>query len=76
MSEKQEKIRRPGKTQRDQKSGAHARRIMNQQKRADWYKDQSHNNNNFPVESCNGKRNRYRVTGKGGASIILKKGSK
>jgi Ni,Fe-hydrogenase I small subunit len=50
------KIMRPGKTNKDHKSGAHAQRLVNQQIRADYYKDGC--KGPWPYYTCNGKRNR------------------
>lgn len=47
---------RPGKTQRDKASGAHARCIANKAARAAW--QQSSNKEKFPWNTCNGKRNK------------------
>ena len=49
-------IYRPGKTQRDHSSGAHARCIANKATRAAW--QESSNKEKFPYHTCNGKRNR------------------
>lgn len=77
MSEKEPKIMRPGKTRRDHMSGAHARRFANRAQR-DAYVRRAANeallsNTLFPFHVCNGKKNRYQVTGKNNKTIVLKK---
>ena len=70
-----EKRARVGKTKREHASGVHGNRFKNREKRVVWQKNIDPRNpgsNPFPVESCNGKKNRYRVTGKKGKSVILK----
>lgn len=63
-----------GKTQKDHESGAWANRFRNQEMRESWMNlpQGQRTNSNFPYEACNGKKNRFRVTGKGGASLILR----
>jgi len=52
-------IARPGKTRRDKESGAWARRVQNQQLRADWqHEGKGRSLNNFPYHVCNGKKNK------------------
>jgi hypothetical protein len=63
---------RIGKTEKERKSGVHGNRFANRAKRVAWGKDNNATNSGFPRDACNGKRNRYRVTGKDGASIVLK----
>lgn len=53
------KVMRPGKTLRDRRSGATERRLRNRDARISWQHDHRADNKNFPVEACNGKRNRY-----------------
>jgi hypothetical protein len=53
MTEYQEM--RVGKTQRDKQSGAWHNRFENRSKRLSWEKGES---KVFPVETCNGKKNR------------------
>jgi hypothetical protein len=65
--------KRFGKTKKDKASGAHARRLDNQQARANW-SNRSNNdrsNANFPTMTCNGKKNRHRYTGKGNQTVII-----
>lgn len=55
---------RPGKTERDHKSGNWMQNKHNKQARADW-RNQSQakrdaNYPNFPALTCNGKRNRQK----------------
>ncbi len=74
---KKEKDLRPrkGKTQKDVESGAKQRNHENKQARVAW-QEQCRGNKlreqSFPITSCNGKKNRHRVTGKGNTTIILK----
>jgi len=56
---KMTKIRHPGKTKRDHKSGAHARCILNKQIRANWQNDNHRPPFSTIAYTCNGKRNRY-----------------
>lgn len=51
-------VYRPGKTERDHKSGAHQRCISNKQERADWQNDTKATIQSFPWKTCNGKRNK------------------
>lgn len=56
---------RIGKTNRDRMGEAHRRSRENKAKRAAWRNGHDGMNSRevpFPYESCNGKRNRYRVT--------------
>jgi hypothetical protein len=61
MSEKTRKIMRPGKTAKDARSGAARRNEENKSKRRDWEneRDSRGNPTPFPLETCNGKKNRY-----------------
>lgn len=54
-------VARPGKTAQDKASGAVARRLANRAKRDAWRRqhNQVRDNKNFPVETCNGKKNRF-----------------
>lgn len=66
-------IYRPGKTRRDHVSGAHTRNRENKLNRVAWQdlkREGKRSQNNFPYSSCNGKRNRSRITGKGGKQIV------
>jgi len=69
---------RVGKTNRDKASGAHARRYTNRQVREDWRNAVRNASDTraasgvpFPYGTCNGKKNRSRVTGIGGSSVSL-----
>lgn len=62
-------IQRLGKTRKDRESGARERNWANKQARASWMGNKR--SDAFPRMSCNGKKNRYRVTGKGGSEQIL-----
>lgn len=79
MREKTERevtiIMRKGKTQRDLKSGAKGRNASNKEARNAYCQDTKVSNTNFPWHACNGKKNRYRVTGKHGVSIFLRDNS-
>lgn len=68
----QNKQFRKGKTQKDHKSGAHARRVVNQDVRNAWCNDPKRTQASFPYEVCNGKRFPTRRTGKGGNPVITK----
>lgn len=60
---------RTGKTKRDRENKATERRLANQAARREWQNDNRSTNANFPYDSCNGKKNRYHVTGKGGGHV-------
>lgn len=62
---------RVGKTARDAANGAARRNYENKQSRASWMNDSKRTAANFPYNSCNGKRNRTVVTGKGNERITL-----
>lgn len=63
-----------GKTAKERASGVHANRFNNRVRRAAWQHSQHSPGptDPFPVTACNGKRNRHRVTGKGGETVYLK----
>lgn len=64
---------RRGKTARDRARGEAQRRAGNRAARVQWQHDSSGNKNaRFPAETCNGKKNRYQVTGKGNQTVRLK----
>lgn len=69
---------RVGKTAKDRASGAMRRNQDNKDSRASWCNDGKRSINNFPYNSCNGKKNRTVVTGKGNERITIsyKAGSK
>ena len=52
------KVTRPGMTEKDRKSGAFERRLRNRDLRVAWQHDPKADNRFFPVQACNGKRNR------------------
>lgn len=60
---------RNGKTAKDRANKATERRLANQAARREWQNDNRSTNANFPYDSCNGKKNRYVVTGKGGQPV-------
>lgn len=62
---------RLGKTRREHQSGVHQNRFNNRAARVAW-QNTTDKNPVFPHSACNGKRNRYRITGKEGKTIILK----
>ena len=66
---KEKRIRR-GKTAKDHANGQKHKNAQNKDSRAAWQNDTK--GSSFPVASCNGKRNRYQVTGKGGETVYLK----
>ena len=51
---------RVGKTEKDRQNGAHATALTNREQRVDWHNSTSPRptNLNFPVATCNGKKNR------------------
>jgi hypothetical protein len=65
---------RKGKTKVDRERGAGAKRAMNNDMRASWRNmgEKSRSHANFPWSACNGKKNRYQVTGKGGETVYLR----
>ncbi|MNK09884.1 hypothetical protein D3C87_278700 [compost metagenome] len=65
--------RRPrwGKTAKDRASGALARNTSNKDTRAGWMNDSKRSASTFPYSTCNGKRNRTVITGKGNSEIRL-----
>lgn len=65
---------RKGKTRKDAANGARAKNQQNRDTRAMWQGDSKRAVANFPWSSCNGKRNRYQVTGKGGQTVYLRTG--
>jgi hypothetical protein len=64
---------RIGKTAKDKKTGSHARRIENNEQRAEWSRlsNTEQDRTRFPVHTCNGKKNRTRITGKKGKQKVL-----
>lgn len=73
MEVKDENHPRPrvGKTAKDKASGAAARNASNKVTRASWMNDSKRSAANFPYNTCNGKRNRTVITGKGNEQIRL-----
>lgn len=69
---------RVGKTLKDRLANAQRRNADNKASRAQWQGDNRASVSNFPFNSCNGKRNRTVVTGKGNERITIsyKAGSK
>lgn len=67
------KTYREGKTKRDARSHAKQRNVSNKQLRASWNNEMTlkRSQNTFPFRSCNGKRNRSVITGKGGKQLVL-----
>ena len=64
----------PGKTAKDRANGARQKNLQNKQMRADYQnsiKSDGSHSMSFPWASCNGKRNRYQVTGPKGQTIYL-----
>lgn len=66
-------IKHPGKTQRDVKSGAAQRNHGNKLARAAWNNEMNtrRSQSTFPWHTCNGKRNRFEYTGKGGKRMVV-----
>lgn len=64
---------RKGKTAKDRESGAKQRNADNKRMRADWRNsmDARGKTDPFPRSTCNGKRNRFVVTGKGNKAVYL-----
>lgn len=60
------KVRR-GKTKKDLLSGASERCISNRRRRDTWCVE----GGVFPREVCNGKKNRHRITGRGGSTVFI-----
>lgn len=81
MREKTERdiavVMRPGKTRRDMLSGAKARNAANKAARNEYCQDSKMmaTNAHFPFYACNGRKNRYRVTGKDGVTLFLRDNS-
>ena len=65
-----EKRVRKGKTAKDHINGQKQKNQQNKDSRASWQNDSK--GTSFPAASCNGKRNRYQVTGPKGETIFLK----
>lgn len=63
---------RIGKTRKDRANGAAAKNQQNKDMRVSWQGDSKRDGKNFPYSACNGKRNRYQVTGKGNQTVYLK----
>lgn len=63
---------RVGKTKRDIENGQKRKNQENKDSRAMWQKDSKRTAQNFPSAACNGKRNRYQVTGPKGETVFLK----
>lgn len=69
---------RKGKTQKDLNSGSTARNQQNKREREAWFQAQgmlpsTMRGKNFPVTTCNGKKNHHRYTGKGNITVICGK---
>ncbi len=62
---------RTGKTARDRANGALQRSADNKRARMDWDTDHRATNATFPRLSCNGKKNRSRVTAKGNKTVMV-----
>ena len=57
---------RVGKTKKDRNSGAKARNYNNKMVRATWCKE----GGDFPISTCNGKKNVFMFTGKKGIPVF------
>lgn len=79
MREKTERditvVMRPGKTRRDMLSGAKGRNAANKAARNAYCQDSKATHTSFPFYACNGRKNRYRVTGKDGVTLFLRDNS-
>jgi hypothetical protein len=65
---------RKGKTLKDKRNGAKAKNEENKGLRGDW-RNQGNGKRSlqdFPYSTCNGKRNLYQYTGKGGQTIYTR----
>jgi hypothetical protein len=62
---------RLGKTKRDHKTGAWAVRFTNRDSRMSWQHDRNATTGNFPYSSCNGKKNRTVITGRGNQRVTF-----
>lgn len=62
---------RVGKTARDLASGAKRRNQENKDSRVSWQHDNKASTGNFPFNSCNGKKNRTVVTGRGNERVVI-----
>jgi len=63
------RMARIGKTKKDRARGAAHKNEQNRQARAAWQNDSK---STFPTSSCNGKKNRYQVTGKDGQTVYVR----
>jgi hypothetical protein len=62
---------RVGKTAKDRANGAMRRNLENKSSRVSWQHDNKASTGNFPFNSCNGKKNRTVVTGKGNERVVI-----
>lgn len=64
---------RIGKTKRDRKNHSAQRNAANKAARAAWNNETTlkRSQGSFPFHTCNGKKNRHLVTGKGGNPQVL-----
>lgn len=66
---------RHGKTRKDREVGASNKNAQNRDSRASWQNNRradGSNSTSFPYASCNGKSNRFQVTGKAGSTVFLR----
>jgi hypothetical protein len=73
MATDNDKRRRNGKTAKDRRNGYESRRNANRDARNAYCNNQKAENREFPFHACNGKRNRYRVTGPNGQTVFVKR---
>ncbi len=66
----QSRRRRVGKTAKQRKSGKLERNASNRSTRSDWCQDSRASNSTFPRQTCNGRKNRFQYTGKGGKMVV------
>lgn len=66
---------RKGKSSKDRANGARSKNAQNKDSRASWQNNRradGSNSTTFPRASCNGKANRYQVTGKDGQTVYVR----
>lgn len=75
--DKYARCKRHGKTRKDAARGQSTTNAANKEARASWQQKcrspggaGSESNNTFPHSTCNGKRNRFVRTGKGGNKVV------
>lgn len=72
LAEKYKRCVRHGKSRKDRENNARSKNFENKDSRASWQNTRradGSNSQTFPWSSCNGKRNRYQVTGKDAQTV-------